>query len=281
MELPFHLKTIEPLPGALDIIRYFGSIDSDTADVEEICDMLELSDRRFHKAIRRLVTKGYVMMDGDMIYRLTEQGLRAWDELSAYDDATGGGLVLPDFEIVGGEEEELTLEPAPDFLSDLVPPEISTPEIAPDFLSDLVPPESSIPEPAPAPALPQTVSRRMIVALPQTLVANQPADVVIGFHQAAQPSAPTNVVVRLSVVNGHPATPEDIIFSLGDDQSHQTIQIIPGMYDQVRVKSQVMQMEDDFGAVNDAGGMYVDVPVSIDMAAGQLVAYGTDINLTV
>lgn len=94
-ELPFHLKTIEPLNGALDIIRYLSQIDEPTADADEICDYLDLSDRSFSKAIRRLVTKGYVQMDGHQSYRLTEQGDRGALELAQYDAETGGGLGKP------------------------------------------------------------------------------------------------------------------------------------------------------------------------------------------
>lgn len=85
-ELPFHLKTIEPVTGALDIIRYLGSISEPVADAYTISDSVGLSDRSFGKAIRRLVTKGYVAMDGDQVYRLTEQGHLAVEELAAYDE---------------------------------------------------------------------------------------------------------------------------------------------------------------------------------------------------
>jgi hypothetical protein len=90
MELPFHLKTLEPLPGALDILRYFGELDGESADADQICEALDMSDRRFSKAIRRLVTKDYLSMDGDMVYRLTQLGEQGVDELRAYDEATGG-----------------------------------------------------------------------------------------------------------------------------------------------------------------------------------------------
>jgi DNA-binding MarR family transcriptional regulator len=83
-ELPFHLKTLEPLTGALDIIRFLGSSEDYLADVDQICDTLGLSDRSFSKAIRRLVTKGYVSMEGDLVYRLTDQGQRAVEELGDY-----------------------------------------------------------------------------------------------------------------------------------------------------------------------------------------------------
>lgn len=85
MDLPYHLKTLPP--DALDVIRYFGVIDNATASVDDICDNVGLTERGFGKVIRRLVTKGYVVMDGNQIYRLTEQGKDAVEELVAYDEA--------------------------------------------------------------------------------------------------------------------------------------------------------------------------------------------------
>src|SRR5690606_2298620 len=79
---------LEPLTGALDIIRYFGTHEGLTADADKIQASLDLSDRSFGKAIKRLVTKGYIQMDGNRIYRLSEQGQRAVTELREY-DATG------------------------------------------------------------------------------------------------------------------------------------------------------------------------------------------------
>lgn len=90
MELPFHLKTLEPLPGALDILRYVGSLNGKSADADQICEALDMSDRRFSKAIRRLVTKDYLSMEGDMAYRLTRLGEQGVAELRTYDEATGG-----------------------------------------------------------------------------------------------------------------------------------------------------------------------------------------------
>jgi DNA-binding MarR family transcriptional regulator len=86
MELPYHLQTLAPLSGALDILRYLGEIDAPHADADEICDALDLTDRTFGKAIRRLVTKGYVQMDGELIYRLTNQGREAVEILRDYDE---------------------------------------------------------------------------------------------------------------------------------------------------------------------------------------------------
>lgn len=91
MELSYQLQTLEPLTGALDIIRYFGAHEGLTADADEIQESVGLSDRSFGKAIKRLVTKGYIQMDGNRIYRLTEQGQRAVEELREYDAATPAG----------------------------------------------------------------------------------------------------------------------------------------------------------------------------------------------
>ena len=44
-----------------------------------------MSERGFGKAIRSLVTKGYVIMDGDQVYRLTENGSAAAAELATQD----------------------------------------------------------------------------------------------------------------------------------------------------------------------------------------------------
>lgn len=87
MELPYDLKTLEPLQGALDILRYLGTLDVPTADADEICDALDISSVRFGKAIRRLVTQSYVVMDGAMTYRLAERGHKAVEILAAYDAA--------------------------------------------------------------------------------------------------------------------------------------------------------------------------------------------------
>lgn len=230
MELPFHLKTIEPLPGALDILRYFGTLNEDTADSDQICEALELSERRFSKAIRRLVTKDYLTMDGDMIYRLTDHGQEAVEELKKYDEATGGGL---------GKTASSS------------PTDDST----------------------------ETVTRRMIIALPQTLVANQRASVVVGFHEG---EGSAELVVRLSVINGQPEKPEDAIFSLSESSAQEAIRITPGAYDKVRVRAQAFQLGDNPGDIDVAGGMYVDVPVvANDQGDHDLVAYGADINIKV
>jgi len=83
MDLPFHLKALPP--EALDVLRYFGTLNDPVAHAVKITDEVGLSDRTFGKVIRRLVTKGYLQMDGDQAYRLSENGQDAVDELLEYD----------------------------------------------------------------------------------------------------------------------------------------------------------------------------------------------------
>lgn len=228
-ELPFHLKTLEPLNGALDILRYLAQVDAPTADADEICDYLDLSDRSFSKAIRRLVTKGYVQMDGHQSYRLTEQGDSGATELAQYDAETGGGLGKP-------------------------------------AVSNVRPVE--------------TEERRLVVAVPDKLAVGQSNEVLLGFHDASTPSGNSaEIVARVSVINGQPDSPEDLIFSLSDDAMHQTLEVTPEPYTHVRLRVEVFQLGANPGDIFEAGGMYVDVPVSAN-GSDNLSAYGTDIRIT-
>lgn len=83
MDLPFHLKALPP--EALDVLRYYGTLDEPVAHAVVIGDEVGLSDRTFGKVIRRLVTKGYLQMDGDQAYRLSESGQDAVEDLLSFD----------------------------------------------------------------------------------------------------------------------------------------------------------------------------------------------------
>lgn len=87
-ELSDNLKKLQTLRGAFDIIRYLGEGD-DPASADDICDDLDMSDRRFGKAIKRLVTRSYVQMNSDYEYFLTKTGIEAAEELVAFDAAGG------------------------------------------------------------------------------------------------------------------------------------------------------------------------------------------------
>lgn len=87
-ELSIELKKLETLRGAFDIIRYLSEDDT-PAGADDICDDLDMSDRRFGKAIKRLVTRSYVQMNSDYAYFLTQKGLSAAEELAEFDAAGG------------------------------------------------------------------------------------------------------------------------------------------------------------------------------------------------
>lgn len=83
MEMPLSLQT---LPAeALDILRYYGRTGIAAAHADDITEGTALSDRGFGKGIRRLVTRNYLSMAGEQVYRLTEQGYRAVSALQEYD----------------------------------------------------------------------------------------------------------------------------------------------------------------------------------------------------
>lgn len=224
MDLPYHLKTLPP--DALDVIRYFGSIDHATASVDDICDNVGLSERGFGKVIRRLVTKGYVVMDGNQIYRLTEQGQDAVEELAAYDKT--------------------------------------------------------------APAKPQSsstsseqIQRHMVLVVPQKLVAEERAQVFLGFNPHSAMTHTAELVARLSVVHGEPSAPQEASFQLDSEASHESFWVTPGRYTRTRIRVQVYQLGPNPDDISVSGGMYVDVAVTADADESdpQLVAYGTDITV--
>ncbi|NWF70567.1 MAG: hypothetical protein HXY40_15880 [Chloroflexi bacterium] len=224
VELPFHLKTLPP--EALDVIRYFTAVgDDQAADVDAICEGTGLSERGFSKAIKRLVTKGYAQMESGRVYRLTDQGVNAAQELSEYDASA------PVEKESGGSYE--------------------------------------------------TFSRRLLLAAPPVLVANQPTTIVVGFD-AADPDEsllnPAELVVRLSVLNGEPKAPHDEIFALDDDAAHARFAVTPGNHSKLRLRLQVFQLGPNPDDINAAGGMYVDLDIGANSQASRsLLAFATTV----
>lgn len=220
MTLPSPLNTL--LPNALDVLRYFQTSGQITATIDDICQDVGLSERGFGKAIRSLVTRGYVIMDGNQVYRLTEKGSEALETLADYD-----------FDEAGDEED--------------------------------------------ADSEDQRLSRRLLLALPQPLKAGEAARVIVGFEPLPEQEASAEIVVRLSVVNGEPGTPEEISFELDSDPATHDFLVTPGLYSQVRIRLEIFQMGPNPDDIAVAGGMYVDVDVVADGSGGALTAYGTDI----
>ncbi|MBC6936243.1 MAG: hypothetical protein DWB42_10435, partial [Chloroflexi bacterium] len=103
MELPFHLRALPP--EALDVLRFFGGLDEPLAHASIIMEEVGLSERAFGKVVRRLVTKGYLQMGGDQIYRLTDFGQTALEELSDYDETAPQEESFNDAELMTAEQQ--------------------------------------------------------------------------------------------------------------------------------------------------------------------------------
>lgn len=124
-QLPMHLIQLEPLPGALDIIRYLARHPEGAASADDICDDLELSERRWGKALRRLITNNYIEQRPDGRYELARRGITSAQELAEYDaNATddgdaGAGKIARDVvialprQLVAGKSSEVLVGFAP------------------------------------------------------------------------------------------------------------------------------------------------------------------------
>jgi DNA-binding MarR family transcriptional regulator len=88
-ELPVHLQRFETLSGALPVLLYLGRHGA--CSVGHLGDALDLSERTLRKALRRLITTGYVHMH-EARYELTVKGESAAAEL-----ASVGSVVSPTF----------------------------------------------------------------------------------------------------------------------------------------------------------------------------------------
>ncbi|MAS35067.1 MAG: hypothetical protein CL610_13740 [Anaerolineaceae bacterium] len=233
MDLPSHLRALPP--AALEVLRYLNTVELHMAGIDDICDAAGLSERGFGKAIRSLVTKGYVVMDGNQVYRLTEQGSNVADELAEYG--------------FGDDEDD-------------------------DIDADAM---AATDEQADEPA---TLKRHLVLVMPPRLTALQPTHVVVGFAPASEPTAPAEIVARLSVLNGEPSAPQEASFELDEAAATQDFLITPGAYTQTRVRVEVFQLGPNPDDVATAGGLYVDVDVSTDTDPVEPVAFGTDVTIT-
>jgi len=84
-ELPLDLRKLQTVPGALDIIRYLYQLSDGVADADTMMDDLDMSERRFNKANRRLITNKYTQMRADYTYELTPKGLEGARTLIAFE----------------------------------------------------------------------------------------------------------------------------------------------------------------------------------------------------
>ena len=129
------------------------------------------------------------------------------------------------------------------------------------------------------------VKRRLVVALPRTLVAGKTAKVHVGFNPASGGQSltePSDMVLRLSVLNGEPSRPKEQSLQLADDAAQQTFDVTPGNYTKARIKVQVFQLGPNPDDIAVAGGLYVDADVVADAKGvdDRLTAYGTDVTVS-
>jgi predicted transcriptional regulator len=83
MELPPELARM--LPGSLAVLRYLGSEQIEGADSDTLAEGAGMSSRGVMKAIRALVTQGFLQMDANYVYYLTDKGNKAIVDLADYD----------------------------------------------------------------------------------------------------------------------------------------------------------------------------------------------------
>lgn len=84
MEMPFHLRALPP--EALDVLRFYRANPDSQFEVPAILNATGLSERGFGKAVRRLVTKKYLQMVSEGVYRLSDPGRGTVRDLAAWDD---------------------------------------------------------------------------------------------------------------------------------------------------------------------------------------------------
>jgi len=125
------------------------------------------------------------------------------------------------------------------------------------------------------------IQRRLLVALPRTLVAKQSAPLLVGFHPADEGglAAPADLVLRVDAIHGELSNSNDEMVRLDNAAFSQDLAITAGTHKQVRVRVQVMQLSPNGDDVNKCGGMYVDVDVESAGEPGQMTAYGAVVEL--
>lgn len=217
-DLSLELQKLESVPAALDIIQYL--YDHPAADADTICVQLGISDRRFGKANRRLITIGYIQMNGDYTYELTTRG----EELAEYVAEAGGSA--------GGSEQSDAAQ----------------------------------------------LTRKMLVALPDHLVAGQEAPLHIGFEQSDDFDFATNIVIQIKPQYATVEPDSDHLMQLDANQTVERLTVKPENYDTIRLALEVFQLSPSGDDVSACGGMYIDVPVVAEPAENTLIAYGTTLS---
>jgi predicted transcriptional regulator len=84
-QLPPELMRL-PL-NALDVFRFIGQSGLEQAEAEVLAEGSGMSQRAIGKAIRGLVTQGYLNMDEGYVYHVTDKGRKAVKDVMDYDAA--------------------------------------------------------------------------------------------------------------------------------------------------------------------------------------------------
>ncbi len=283
MELPYHLKALPP--EALDVLRYFSKISGIAAHADDITAGADLSDRGFGKAIRRLVTKGYLTMGGEQYYRLSDSGRRAVDDLINYDEDP-----TPYDNEAQDDEPELDPYDALNEYSEIASAAQASP-LPKNFLEEVDAPIESFEDlemgatfddapTEPVNAETAVITRQLVTAVPKTFVESQPVRVYVGFdeaNEANQRENPIQVILRFNVLEGTPETRVETSLLLSNRSAYQIYEVIPNPVLESRIRVEVLQYDENTQDYHTRGGIYVDVPVNSITEPSPYTAYGTSI----
>ncbi|MEL6149030.1 MAG: winged helix-turn-helix domain-containing protein [Chloroflexota bacterium] len=132
--------------------------------------------------------------------------------------------------------------------------------------------------PAPSSVSVAPVQRRMVVVVPEPLMAGSESQVFVGINDGLNGGS-ADVMVRVSCLNGEPAQ-QDTAISVNSGSTHTAFHVTPGEFTQMRLRVEAYQMDAFSGDLTNAGGMYVDVDITKDENESvQRSAYGTDVTV--
>ncbi len=277
MNLPDELNRLPPQ--VLDVIRYLGSQEENGAWLDDMMTEMGMSERSVRKWLRRLVTRYYAEMPIDGFYMLTATGKQAANALREFDAANPGAARVVSYAETLDDED----------LAALAQAESESPITTPAALEPV--PAAPPAAPAPSAAVPPAASpdqrhvRRMVVVVPQELVARKTVTVKVGLERpaAGQPAlrGTSRAIIRLSapgcdVKPGErplDIAPEGLIGPL-------RYEVTPRQEGRVRVKIEVFQLM-SLRELVPVGGMYFDLKVAPadSESASQAQALAADIRL--
>jgi predicted transcriptional regulator len=121
------------------------------------------------------------------------------------------------------------------------------------------------------------IPRRLVVAAPSHVVANQPATVYVGFDQGSAPSN-ADMVIRVSAVHGSVAGGGKAPMTVSTAPQHAAFTVTPEAgRKKLRLRVQAFQLGPNPDDINENGGFYVDVDIAPSGGAGGYLAYASDV----